>query len=194
MWYKGSRVDGGKAVLTPVSESSAFNQLPSSAQLSCYQRWGRFDPNKTTDRADWNMRYPWDNKHPREGIWEWFLSVCSDGRTKVSQRKLARRQVQKNQISFSSHLHCCSLQDAVEASNFTWFQKEKELSKFMEMKRIIISTQSYYSSTAPGSGSFPLQNSGTVFWGDCLVLLQLLMEKRQWTEFLIWAGPATLIS
>lgn len=122
------------------------------------------------------------------------FSVCSDGRTKVSQRKLARRQVQKNQISFSSHLHCCSLQDAVEASNFTWFQKEKELSKFMEMKRIIISIQSYYSSTAPGSGSFPLQNSGTVFWGDCLVLLQLLMEKRQWTEFLIWAGPATLIS
>lgn len=41
----------------------------------------------------------------------------------------------------------------------------------MEKKIIILSTQSYYSSTTPDSGSFPLQNSGTVFWEDIAIYL-----------------------
>lgn len=48
---------------------------------------------------------------------------------------------------------------------------KKKWSKFMEKKIIILSTQSYYSSTTPDSGSFPLQNSGTVFWEDIAIYL-----------------------
>lgn len=77
-------------------------------------------------------------------------------------KEISQQAGSKNQTGFSPHLHCCSLQDAVEASAFYGCKRKKTLSKFMEMKRKFVSTQSYYSSTTPGSGSFPLQNSGTV--------------------------------
>lgn len=112
----GSTINVGKPVSTPVSESSAFNQLPSSAKLLYYQRWGRSDPNKTTDRADWNMRLE-AAKRGHLGK----ISLCPFWwKNNGMPEGISQEAGSKNQIWFSSHLHCCSLQDAVEASNFTW--------------------------------------------------------------------------
>lgn len=69
----------------------------------------------------------------------------------------------------------------------------------MEMKRIILSTQSYYLSTTPGSGSFPLQNSGTVFWGDIAIYLPCSLaaitgeQTRNWVFNLSWSWHSHIL-
>lgn len=56
----------------------------------------------------------------------------------------------------------------------------------MEMKRKFVSTQSYYSSTTPGSGSFPLQNSGTVLWGDIAIYLSCSLTAITGEKTIDW--------